>query len=152
MRAALGVWNGVVMVQGFLSVSVDSDDLDRDAHFWEAILMARCAAVLTWGPSAGSAFFELPDGVRLILNAPPRSRATHEWLGLELEVVDPSSEQARLKSLGIAVSDVYETDGGSRAFVVTTPSGPKFRIGSRWPLPIRDADHSGRVPKERDLS
>lgn len=140
------------MVEGFLSISVDSDDLDRDAHFWETILGARCEAVLTWGPGAGSAFFELPDGVRLIVNAPPRVMEVPDWLGLELEVVDATSEHARLKSLGIAVSDVYETDGGSHAFVVTTPRGQKFRIGSRWPLPTRSADHRGRVPKERDLS
>jgi hypothetical protein len=131
---------------------VDSDDLDRDVQFWESILGLASSAVLTWGPGAGSAFFELPDGVRLIVNAPPRSAQHSEWLGLELEVAEPVSEHARLASLGVVVSDVYDTDGGSRAFVVTAPSGERFRIGTRWPLPVRNADHSGRAPKERDLS
>jgi hypothetical protein len=135
-----------------LSVSVDSDDLDRDTKFWESILGFASAAVLTWGPAAGSAFFELRDGVRLIVNAPPRNAQQSEWLGLELEVAEPVSEHARLASLGIVVSDLYDTDGGSRAFVVTAPSGQKFRIGTRWPLPLRSTDHAGRAPKERDLS
>jgi hypothetical protein len=134
-----------------LSVSVDSDDLDRDVQFWESILGNVCAAVLTWGPGAGSAFFELPDGVRLIVNAPPRSAQQPEWLNIELQVADPVSEHARLTSLGLLVSDVYDTDGGSRAFVVTAATGQKFRVGIRWPLPVRNADHSGQPPKERDL-
>jgi hypothetical protein len=133
-------------------VSVDSDDLDRDVQFWESILGTPCAAVLTWGPGAGSAFFELSDGVRLIVNAPPRTAQRPEWLGIELQVADPLSEHARLKALGIVVSDVYDTDGGSHALVVTAPNGQKLRVGTRWPLPSRNADHSGRAPKERDLS
>jgi hypothetical protein len=107
---------------------------------------------LRWGHGAGSAFFELSDGVRLIVNAPARTSEHSEWLGLELEVADPVSEHTRLKSLGVSVSDVYETDGGSRAFIVTAPNGQKFRMGTRWPLPVRNADHTGRAPKERDLS
>jgi hypothetical protein len=130
---------------------VDSDDLDRDAQFWAAVLGSTCTAVMTWGSGAGSAFFELSDGVRLIVNAPRRNSEGPEWLGLELEVADPAAEHARLKSRGIAVSDLYDTDGGSRAFVVTAPNGQKFRMGTRWPLPVRDADLSGHSPKERDL-
>ena len=114
-----------------LSVSVDSDDLDRDVKFWESILGVASAAVLTWGPGAGSAFFELPDGVRLIVNAPSRSAQQSEWLGLELQVAEPVAEHARLASLGIVVSDVYDTDGGSRAFVITAPNGQRFRVGTR---------------------
>ena len=134
-----------------LSVSVDSEDLDRDVRFWESVLATPCAAKLTWGAGAGSAFFELPDGVRLIVNAPPRSPRPPAWLGLELHVDDPVAEHDRLASGGVAVSDVYDTDGGSRAFVVTAPNGQQFRVGTRWPLPVVDADHTGRAPKERDL-
>jgi hypothetical protein len=79
--------------------------------------------------------------------------APREWLGLELEVTDPAAEHTRLAALGIRVSDVYTTDGGSTAVVVTAPDGQKFRIGTRWDLPGRDADLScGPEPKERELS
>jgi hypothetical protein len=135
-----------------LSVSVEVEELEDGIVFCEAVLGIGHAAVLTWAPGAGSAFFELADGVRLIVSSPPRSSDRPEWLGLELEVSDPVSEHDRLEALGIAVSDVYTTDGGSAAFVVTAANGQKLRIGTRWDLPVQNADLSGGPgPKERGL-
>ena len=137
---------------GMLSISLPADDLDRDVAFWETVLGTPRAAVLSWGENSGSAFFELAGGVRLIVTAPSPREGRAEWLGLEFETGDPQSTHARLAALGVAVSEVYDTDGGSRAIVVTTPSGQKFRMGTRWPLPAIDADFSRTTPKERGLS
>jgi catechol 2,3-dioxygenase-like lactoylglutathione lyase family enzyme len=133
-----------------LSVTVESDDLAGAVAFWRTVLDAAEPAVLTWAPDSGSAFFELADGTRLIVSAPRRTQAA-EWLGVELLTADPQRERQRLSASGLTVSEVYDTDGGSRACVVTTPEGQKFRIGTRWPLPTMDADRSGQAPRERTL-
>ena len=120
--------------------------------FWRSVLNAAEPAVLSWAPGAGSAFFELDDGTRLIVSAPRRSSERTEWLGLELHTDDPDRERARLRALSVPVSEVYDTDGGSRACVVTSPEGQKFQLGTRWPLPTEDADLSKTPPRERTLS
>ena len=135
-----------------LSVSVEADDLREATAFWQLVLRQPAPAVLTWALGAGSAFFELSDGVRLIISA-PRKAPPAEWLGIELFTDDPDAERKRLDASGVPVSAVYDTDGGSRAFVVTGPEGQKFRVGTRWPLPTTDRDLTGASgPRERDVS
>jgi hypothetical protein len=134
-----------------LSVSVETDDLSASIAFWRTVLEAPEPAVLTWAPGAGSAFFELADGVRLIVAAPRRRAGPSEWLGVELFADDPNRERERLLESDVSVSEVYETDGGSRAIVVTSPDGEKFRVGTRWLLPTNDTDLSGSEPRERTV-
>jgi hypothetical protein len=133
------------------SVSVEADDLDAAISFWKVVLAAGDPAVITWGAGSGSAFFEMEHGIRLIVNAPRRTPNIPEWLGIELFAVDPKVERERLRGSGICVSEMYDTDGGSNAFVVTSPEGQKFRIGTRWPLPTNDREVT-EGPKERRLS
>jgi hypothetical protein len=133
------------------SVSVEADDLDAALSFWKVVLAYRDPAVITWGAGTGSAFFEMEHGIRLIVNAPRRTPGIPEWLGIELFAVDPEAERERLRDSGIRVSEMYETDGGSNAFVVTSSEGQKFRIGTRWMLPTFDRDVT-EGPKERRLS
>ena len=134
-----------------LSVSVEADDLDAAISFWKVVLAASDPAVLSWGLGSGSAFFEMDDGIRLVVNAPRRIPSVPEWLGIELFAADPEAERERLRDSGLRVSEMYETDGGSNAFVVTSPEGQKFRIGTRWLLPAIERDVM-EGPKERRMS
>jgi hypothetical protein len=70
-------------------------------------------------------------------------------LGIELFAVDPESERERLRDSGIRVSEMYETNGGSNAFVVTSPERQKFRIGTRWMLPTIDRDVTEGLKEQR---
>jgi hypothetical protein len=134
-----------------LSVSVEADNFERAISFWKVVLAASDPAKLTWGDGSGSAFFEMDDGIRLIVNTPRRTPGIPAWLGIELFAADPEAERERLRDSGLRVSEMYKTDGRSDAFVVTTPEGQKFRIGSRWQLPTIDR-HVTAGPREWRMS
>jgi hypothetical protein len=76
------------------SVSLEADDLDAAISFWKVVLAASDPAVITWGASSGSAFFEIEHGIRLIVNAPRRTPSIPEWLGVELFAVDPEADRS----------------------------------------------------------
>ena len=108
--------------------------------------------MLSWGPGAGSAFFELTDGTRIILSAPRRSSGPTEWLGLELHTDDPNANETVCVRWAVpTVSEVYDTDGGSRACVVDHPTIRSSGWERGWPLPTTDADLSKTPPRERTL-
>lgn len=125
------------MVDGVCSVYIEVGEFERSLAFYRALLGDEVCQIPFSGDGVDrGAFFELPDGARVIV-AYQRGRtiAPNVGMSVEFQVGDPAAEVERLRAAGVeATKDVIRTDGGSLAFVVTDPDGRELRVGTRWPL------------------
>ncbi len=129
-----------LMVRGLQTVYITVRHFQRSLDFYRKVLGVTEQKIVPWGvePDEKGAFFELPDGTRIIISyeVPHAVAPRRQYLWLELQVEDVQAFHDQLKSYGVTIKhSPYKTAGGSTAFDVTDPDGNDIRIGTRWSLP-----------------
>jgi uncharacterized glyoxalase superfamily protein PhnB len=115
-------------------------NFQRALEFYRLVLGVEESTIVRWSNDRDEqgAFFELPDGTRVIVSyelahaASPR----RQYLWLDLQVDDPHAFFDYLRTSGVKIKKPpYRTAGGSIAFEVTDPDGNDIRLGTRWSAP-----------------
>jgi uncharacterized glyoxalase superfamily protein PhnB len=129
-----------VAVRGLQTVYITVRNFQRSLEFYRQVLGIQEERIIPWGVERDEkgAFFELPDGTRIIISyeLPHAAAPRRQYLWLELQAEDPQALYEQLRLSGIKIkSPPYKSAGGSMAFDVTDPDGNDVRIGTRWNLP-----------------
>ena len=131
---------GALAVRGLQTVYITVRQFQRSLEFYRLVFGRNEEKLVSWGiePDEKGAFFELPDGTRIIISyeVPHAVAPRRQYLWLELQVDDPQAYHDQLVSQGIKIkTPPYKSACGALAFEVTDPDGNDIRIGTRWPLP-----------------
>ena len=127
-------------VRGLQTVYITVRQFQRSLEFYRQVLGIREQKIVPWGvePDEKGAFFELPDGTKVIISyeVPHAVAPRRQYLWLELQVDDPVEFHKELVARGVKIKHPpYRTSSGSMAFDVTDPDGNDIRIGTRWAMP-----------------
>lgn len=112
--------------KGIFYVSLFASDLDRSKKFYGDTLGWKLGTNESY-----AAGFHFGSGYLVVLAdpRPPQERRYAGGLHVEVMVDDVNAEHARLKELGIAVSDLCDQPWGERNFQFADPDGYAWSFG-----------------------
>jgi catechol 2,3-dioxygenase-like lactoylglutathione lyase family enzyme len=117
-------------VKGIYYVLVFASDLQRSKKFYGQTLGWTLGTdeLGVAGFSFGTGYLVLHED-----NRPAGSRTYGGGMHVEVMVDDAKAEHARLKALGVAVSDVKDQPWGERSFNFVDPDGHQWSYGQEIP-------------------
>ena len=114
------------MIKGIFYVSVFASDLERSKKFYGETLGWKLGTSERYvaGFHFGSGYLVIQSDSR-----PPASRQYAGGMRVEVQVDDVTEEHARLKGLGVDVSELRDQPWGERNFQFTDPDGYMWYYG-----------------------
>jgi catechol 2,3-dioxygenase-like lactoylglutathione lyase family enzyme len=111
---------------GFSRLVVLVSDMDRSKHFYREILGWKMERDL---PRAASFHFGTGYLVVHIENRPPEARVYGGGLEVHVRVDDVHGEHARLRALGVTVTEPRDRPWGERTFEFKDPDNYSWTFG-----------------------